>query len=91
MLRRVKITVCGRVQGVYFRLFTQNKAKHLAVKGSVQNLADGSVEIIAEAENMIIEKFIHWCHKGPVTARVDSVEVVELVHDEPFNSFDILH
>lgn len=91
MLRRVKITVSGRVQGVYFRLFTQNKAKHFSIKGSVKNLADGRVEIIAEAENMTIEKFIKWCHKGPVTARVDKVEVEELVHDEAFTTFDILH
>ncbi|MGZ8193815.1 MAG: acylphosphatase [Methylobacter sp.] len=26
-MRKVKILVSGRVQGVYFRLFTQNKAK----------------------------------------------------------------
>ncbi|MFZ2724767.1 MAG: acylphosphatase [Methylococcaceae bacterium] len=91
MLRRVKIIVSGRVQGVYFRLFTQNKAKHFSIKGSVKNLADGRVEIIAEAENMSIEKFIKWCHKGPVTARVDKVEVEELAHDQPLTSFDIVH
>jgi acylphosphatase len=91
MLRRVKITVSGRVQGVYFRLFTQNKAKHFSIKGSVKNLADGRVEIIAEAENMTIEKFIKWCHKGPVTARVDKVEIEELAYDEPFVSFEIVH
>lgn len=91
MLRRVKIIVSGRVQGVYFRLFTQNKAKHFSIKGTVKNLADGRVEIIAEAENMSIEKFIKWCHKGPVTARVDKVEVEELAHDQPLISFDIVH
>ncbi len=49
-MRKVKILVSGRVQGVYFRLFTQNKAKHFGIKGSAKNLADGRVEIIAEAE-----------------------------------------
>ena len=89
MIRKVKILVSGRVQGVYFRLFTQNKAKHFAIKGSAKNLPDGRVEIIAEAENMAIEKFIKWCHKGPVTARVDHVEITELQHDEALSSFEI--
>ncbi|MCK9395468.1 MAG: acylphosphatase [Methylobacter sp.] len=88
-MRKVKILVSGRVQGVYFRLFTQNKAKHFAIKGSAKNLPDGRVEIIAEAENMTIEKFIRWCHKGPITARVDHVEVTELQPDELLTSFEI--
>ena len=89
MIRKVKILVSGRVQGVYFRLFTQNKAKHFDIKGSAKNLPDGRVEIIAEADNMTIEKFIKWCHKGPVTARVDHVEITELQHDEALTSFEI--
>lgn len=89
MMRRVKILVSGRVQGVYFRVFTQNKAKHFAIKGSVRNLPDGRVEIIAEAEHVMMEKFIKWCHKGPVTARVDQVEIADLQSDEVFTSFDI--
>jgi acylphosphatase len=89
VIRKVKILVSGRVQGVYFRLFTQNKAKHFAIKGSAKNLPDGRVEIIAEAENMTIEKFIKWCHKGPITARVDHLEITELQHDEALTSFEI--
>lgn len=89
MIRRVKILVSGRVQGVYFRLFTQNKAKHFGIKGSARNLPDGRVEIIAEAENMALEKFIRWCHKGPITARVDHVEITELQHDEVLTTFEI--
>jgi acylphosphatase len=89
MMRRVKILVSGRVQGVYFRLFTQNKAKHFAVKGSAANLPDGRVEIIAEAEPAIIEKFIKWCRKGPVTARVDHIEIIDLEPGEPLTSFEI--
>ena len=77
-MRRVKIIVAGRVQGVYFRYFTQNKAKGLGVFGSVCNLADGRVEIIAEAPPAVLDDFIRWCYKGPITARVDTVEVVDL-------------
>jgi acylphosphatase len=89
VIRKVKILVSGRVQGVYFRLFTQNKAKHFAIKGSARNLPDGRVEIIAEAGSVAIEKFIKWCHKGPITARVDHVEITELQPDELLTSFEI--
>lgn len=89
MMRRVKVLISGRVQGVYFRLFTQNKAKHFAIKGYVRNLPDGRVEIVAEAKHPVIEQFLKWCHKGPITARVDHVEIIELQHDDLLTSFDI--
>lgn len=89
-MRRVKIIVSGRVQGVYFRVFTQNKAKQLGVKGNVQNLPDGRVEIIAEAEHITIEQFIKWCYRGPVTARVDQVELADLPIDAPLTSFEVI-
>ena len=31
MMRRVQVLVSGRVQGVYFRMFTQNKAKQFGI------------------------------------------------------------
>lgn len=89
-MRSVKILVSGRVQGVYFRLFTQNKAKHLAINGTVRNLPDGRVEIFAEADTLMIDKFIKWCSKGPVTARVDNIEVTELEPEFSYKSFDIV-
>ena len=89
MTRKVKLLVSGRVQGVYFRMFARNKAKQFGIKGYAGNLPDGRVEIIAEADNNSIEKFILWCHKGPITARVDQVAVTELESDEAFMSFEI--
>ncbi|MCX7107685.1 MAG: acylphosphatase [Methylococcales bacterium] len=89
MPRRIKLVVSGRVQGVYFRMFTQKKAKQLAIKGCVRNLGDGRVEIIAEADSDSIEKLIQWSHKGPITARVDQVDLFELEIDEAFTSFEI--
>jgi acylphosphatase len=86
-MRRVKIIVEGRVQGVYFRYFTENKAKELGVSGCVKNRDDGRVEIIAQAEHITLEAFIRWCHKGPITARVDKVKISELEYDETLTTF----
>jgi len=81
--------VSGRVQGVYFRVFTRKKALQLGVKGYARNLADGQVEIVAVAKEPVLEKFILWCHKGPITARVDQLIVAPLESDEAFTGFEI--
>ncbi|WP_394751749.1 acylphosphatase [Crenothrix sp.] len=89
MTQRAKILVTGRVQGVYFRYFTQKKARQLGVVGSVRNLPDGSVEIIGQAKSDVLQNLIDWSHKGPITARVDCIEVVSLTLDEMLVTFDI--
>lgn len=86
-MRRVKLIISGRVQGVYFRYFTVRKAKELGVVGSVRNLDDGRVEAIAQADDAVLKKFIAWCHQGPVTARVDKVEQSELGVDVTLTDF----
>ena len=91
MTRTVKITVTGRVQGVYFRRFTKNKADTLGVKGTVKNREDGRVEIIAQAENDTLAAFVKWCHKGPITARIDHVELIEMqANDDEYTAFEII-
>jgi acylphosphatase len=70
-------------------MFTQKKARQIDIKGCVRNLPDGRVEIIAEADHASIEQFIKWCHKGPITARVDQLEMIELEADEAFTGFEI--
>lgn len=90
MVNTVKILISGRVQGVYFRRFAKNKAKELGVNGTVRNLEDGRVEIVAQAEKEVLDAFIQWCHKGPITAKVTQVDWVEIQDFEKiFNSFEI--
>ncbi|MDP3009845.1 MAG: acylphosphatase [Methylococcales bacterium] len=86
-MRRVKMLVSGGGQGVYFRYFTERKAEEMGVMGSVRNLDTGHVEIIAEADDETLNAFIRWCHKGPITARVDSVDISELASDTPLIGF----
>ncbi len=54
-------------------------------------MEDGRVEIIAQAETDILEPFIQWCHKGPITARVNHVELIEMpASGNEFTSFKII-
>ncbi len=48
----------GRVQGVGFRYTARQIAGGYAVSGSVRNLPDGSVELIAEGEPGQVEAFL---------------------------------
>lgn len=67
----------------------KKKAKQLGIKGYAKNLVDGRVEIMAQADNSSIESFIKWSNKGPITARVDEVEVSEWPIEEQFTTFEI--
>jgi acylphosphatase len=73
-LASVKILVFGRVQGVFFRAFTSERAIELGLKGYVRNLApEGAVEVIAEGERDRLERLIAQLKTGPPSARVDQV------------------
>jgi acylphosphatase len=76
-MRRVDVSVRGRVQGVFFRASTQEKAVELGIRGTVRNEPDGSVFIEAEGNDEELEQFLAWVRKGPPHARVDSVKVRE--------------
>lgn len=71
MRKAVIIEVKGRVQGVGFRYFTKQTADKLGIYGFVQNKADGSVYVEAEAMQDNLDAFIRWIEKGPSWARVD--------------------
>ena len=72
---RAHLLISGRVQGVFFRRFAQQKAKELGIAGWARNLIDGGVEIMAEGEKENIERFIDWCKSGPPLAKVKDIKV----------------
>ena len=54
---RLQIYYSGRVQGVGFRYTVQMQAAGFEVVGTVRNLADGRVELVAEGERAELEAF----------------------------------
>ena len=71
--RRVRLT--GRVQGVFFRAWTQQEALELGVHGWVRNCDDGSVEAHLEGDEAAMKALIQRMHEGPPAAKVDEVQV----------------
>jgi len=88
MVKRLKIKIYGRVQGVSFRQSARTMARYLGVKGFVKNMNDDSVYIEAEADSEALGKYVIWCRKGPDHARVERIESEEITSkNEKF--FDI--
>lgn len=88
MLKTFSIIVSGKVQGVYYRQSTQEKAQQLGLDGIVKNLPDGNVQIIATGATNQIDQLIAWCKQGPPRAVVTSVQMEELTLRQ-FNGFTI--
>lgn len=72
-MQAYKIWVSGKVQGVFFRKFTQEKAQALGLDGFVQNLNDGRVYMEVEGAAAKIDELISWCDTGSPQASVKSV------------------
>ena len=73
-----KIIVTGKVQGVNFRNAVKKKADELLIKGEVRNERDGSVHIIATADELILFQLIDWCYEGSTRAEVEHVDTEDV-------------
>lgn len=69
----VHVIISGRVQGVWFRGWTCEQARALALTGWVRNRRDGTVEAVFSGPSDVVRQMIAQCHEGPPAARVDGV------------------
>ena len=65
----------GRVQGVGFRYTTKNVALGYEVTGTVRNLSDGRVELIAEGQREELEAFQLGIRESGLASLVKNEEV----------------
>ena len=72
---RLRVRIDGRVQGVWFRGATRERATELGLDGWVRNLPDGSVEALFEGPHAAVEQALEFVRKGPPLARVTRVQV----------------
>lgn len=71
----------GRVQGVFYRQSTANRALQLGLRGYARNLADGRVEVLVVGEPDRVAELLLWLWRGPPAAHVTEVLVEELALD----------
>ena len=69
-----RFLVSGRVQGVWFRAATRERALALQLQGLARNLPDGSVEVLAVGAEERIDALERWLWEGPPLAKVSAVQ-----------------
>ena len=69
-----RYVVLGRVQGVGYRYFVLRQAEALGVSGYARNRSDGSVEVVAEGDDVVLADFETRLREGPSFAEVTNVE-----------------
>ncbi|HEX6009747.1 MAG TPA: acylphosphatase [Actinomycetota bacterium] len=89
-MKRVRVTVGGRVQGVFYRATCARLAREAGLRGYVRNRPDGSVEAAFEGPDHAVDRMVEWCRSGPELARIDEVEAVA---EDPVGdvSFRVVH
>ncbi len=75
--------VSGRVQGVFYRASTADRARKLGITGYAKNLSDGRVEVLASGEEKAVQELIDWLWQGPPAAKVTAVEVSDAGEEAP--------
>jgi acylphosphatase len=77
LVKHFNISVSGKVQGVFFRVYTQKKAEELGLKGFVQNEKNGAVYIEAEGNEKDLNALATWCKTGSPNSEVENVTITE--------------
>ena len=77
-LVRRRVVIRGRVQGVFFRDSTRQRARAHGVIGWVCNRSDGAVEAVLEGEPEAVQRVLRFCETGPPRSHVAQIDV----HDE---------
>jgi acylphosphatase len=89
MVVRKRFLVSGRVQGVGFRFFTEERASVEGLHGFVRNLSNGLVEVEAEGDDESVQRFERALRRGPSGARVEQVAVEALTPSHRATGFSI--
>ena len=87
--KTVTVRIEGRVQGVYYRAWTEQTARRLGLDGWVRNRRDGSVEAVFSGPEMQVDEMVRRCAEGPADARVTDV-IITSEGGAPPSGFKVL-
>ena len=80
-----KFIIFGKVQGVFYRKSVSQAMMKRQYKGYMQNLSDGTVEVIAEVFDDDFDTFIDILKEGSLLSSVDEVKY-EIISDAEFRT-----
>jgi len=73
----VTVRIEGRVQGVFYSAWTEERARTLGLDGWVRNRRDGSVEAVFSGPPAQVESMLRSCAQGPRDAEVTNVIITD--------------
>ncbi|KAF6150438.1 hypothetical protein GIB67_023937 [Kingdonia uniflora] len=73
--KTVRVSIKGRVQGVFYRNWTVENARELGMNGWVRNRRDGSVEALFSGDTQLVDRMVEKCRCGPNGASVTGLQV----------------
>jgi acylphosphatase len=76
-MKRVRLRIHGRVQGVWYRGWSAERARELGLDGWVRNRADGTVEMSLSGPEAAIDAMRDDCRRGPRAAQVSRIDMLE--------------
>lgn len=88
-LRRLTARISGEVQGVGYRYFARRRAQALGLRGYAMNLADGSVEVVAEGSPALLAQLLEQLRRGPISARVSDTQADWSDSTNEFREFSV--
>ncbi len=80
-----RFVVSGKVQGVFYRKSVSQALMQKQFKGYIQNLNDGTVEVVAEIFDDAFDSFLNILKEGSPLSRVDDIQY-EIIDDAQFNT-----
>ena len=91
MKKSINIICKGRVQGVFFRASTKEKADEMNLVGWVRNETNGDVFVHVEGEEPDVDALIAWCRIGPRMSVVEELIITAVPSEPDLSGFKIRH
>jgi len=80
-----RFIIFGKVQGVFYRKSVSQEMMKKQYKGYIQNLDDGTVEVVAEVFDDDFDVFMDVLKKGSLLSTVEDVKY-EIINEVDFQT-----
>lgn len=88
-MTQYEIMIKGKVQGVGFRYFVNQKANEMGITGWVKNTIDGDVLVLAQGIEAELKTFTDYLYVGPTRSRVDRITINKMQVSTVFDNFSV--
>ncbi|MBN1298823.1 MAG: acylphosphatase [Actinobacteria bacterium] len=90
-IKTYRIILSGRVQGVGYRYFVEEKARLYNIKGYVKNTFDNKVEIVCQGKRESLDIFRKRIKQGPAFAHVAGIIENSIENANSYSNFEIIY